>query len=153
MVEKASDSRVELPVGLVGNQLLVAEEVAGSLGLLGEGDHVGRAGELPVLVAPELASCAEALRPVSLEITSDATTQDGRLTSLDLVHNHDGAVLLGDVTQALEEGGGGVVVTALALDGLDNQAGHGAVPLEKERCVSTLLGINSACKQTRLTTR
>lgn len=49
-------------------------------------------------------------------------------TSLDFVDNHDDVVLLGNVTKALEEGGGGVVVTALALDGLDNQSGNGELP-------------------------
>ncbi|KAI3477165.1 hypothetical protein L1887_61159 [Cichorium endivia] len=46
---------------------------------------------------------------------------------LDLVDDHKHAVLLGDVSQALEEGGRGVVVTALGLDGLDDERGHGTV--------------------------
>lgn len=49
-------------------------------------------------------------------------------TSLDLVDNHGDVVLLGNVAKALEESGRGVVVTALALDGLDNQAGNGELP-------------------------
>lgn len=49
-------------------------------------------------------------------------------TSLDLVDNHDDVVLLGNVAKALEECSRGVVVTTLALDGLDNQAGHGELP-------------------------
>src|SRR5687768_117008 len=49
---------VELAVGLVGAELDVAVVVAGGLGLLGEGDHVGRGLEVPVLVRPELAGSA-----------------------------------------------------------------------------------------------
>lgn len=54
------DIRVELAVGLVGDQHAVAKVVAGSLGLLGECDDVGRGGEVPVSMAPELARSAEA---------------------------------------------------------------------------------------------
>lgn len=100
-----ADPGVELAVGLVGDELAVAEEVAGRLGLLGEGDDVRRGGEVPVGVAPELAGGAKA--------------------GLDLVDDEGDAVLLGQVAEALEEGGGGVVVAALALDGLDDEGGGG----------------------------
>lgn len=53
-------SRVELAVGLVRHQHGVAEEVSGGLGLLGERHHVGRRRQVPVLMAPELASSSEA---------------------------------------------------------------------------------------------
>lgn len=92
--------RVELTVGLVGPELGVAVVVASSLGLLGEGDHVGRVLHVPVLVSPELTG--------------------GTDTSLHLVDDHEDLVLAGDGTETLEEGGGGVVVATLRLDGLDN---------------------------------
>ncbi|CAG9941021.1 unnamed protein product [Clonostachys rosea f. rosea IK726] len=103
-----ADPGVELAVGLVGDELAVAEEVAGRLGLLGEGDDVGRGGEVPVGVAPELSGGAEA--------------------GLDLVDDEGDAVLLRQVTETLEEGGGGVVVAALALDGLDDEGDDGEAP-------------------------
>lgn len=76
---------VELSVGLVGPQGGIAEEVASGLGLLGEGHHVGRCLEVPVLMRPELAR--------------------GSNTSLDLVDNHEDVLALGDLAKALEEGG------------------------------------------------
>lgn len=48
-------------------------------------------------------------------------------------------MLLGNVAKTLEESGRGVVVTALALDGLDNQAGHGELP-----CLDELLNLVEA---------
>ena len=80
-----SNLRVKLTVGLVGPELRVAVEVASSLGLLGEGDHVRRVLEIPVVVSPELAS--------------------GTDTSLNFVNNHENIVLAGDGTKASEEGG------------------------------------------------
>jgi hypothetical protein len=50
------------------------------------------------------------------------------ITSLDLVNNHGDAVLLGDIAQALEESRGGMVVTTLTLNRLNNETGDGAVP-------------------------
>ncbi|KZL84320.1 hypothetical protein CI238_13243, partial [Colletotrichum incanum] len=94
---------VELAVGLVGAELRVAEVVAGRLGLLGEGDHVGRRGEVPVLVGPELAGGADA--------------------GLDLVDDEEDVVLLGHLAEAAEEGGRCVVVAALGLDRLDDDGG------------------------------
>lgn len=78
------NSRVELTVGLVGNELLVTEKVTSSLCLLGESHNIRGRCQVPVGVAPELASGTEA--------------------GLDLVHNHSHSVLLGQVPQALEEG-------------------------------------------------
>lgn len=103
---------VELAVGLVGAQLGVTEVVAGSLGLLGEGDHVGGRGEVPVVVGPELAGGADA--------------------GLHLVDNQEDAVLLGDLAQAAEEGGRGVVVTTLGLDGLDDDGTGGNAVVEDQ---------------------
>lgn len=125
-VSDVANIRIELAVSLVRDQHLVAEEVAGSLCLLGEGDDVGRGAQVPVRVAPELAGGTEA--------------------GLDLVYNHDDAVLLGDVTQALEEGCGSVVVAALALDRLDDQSGDREAPsgdetLDLVEATLLLLGI------------
>jgi len=105
---RVADPGVELAVGLVGDEHLVTEEVTGSLGLLGEGDHVRGRGQVPVVVAPEGTSGTEA--------------------SLDLIGDEAGTVSLGDVTETLEEGRGGVVVTTLGLDGLNDETGNGAVP-------------------------
>lgn len=99
---------VELAVGLVGAQVLGGVVVAGGLSLLGEGDHVGRVLEIPVLVRPELASGANA--------------------GLDLVGNEEDVVLAGEGAELLEELGAGVVVAALGLDGLDHDGGGGQVP-------------------------
>lgn len=103
---------VELAVGLVGAQLGVTEVVAGSLGLLGEGDHVGRRGEVPVVVGPELASGTDA--------------------SLHLVDDQEHAVLLGDLAQTTEEGGRGVVVATLGLDGLNDDGTGGNAVVENQ---------------------
>jgi hypothetical protein len=102
-----SNLRVELTVGLVGSELRVAVEVACSLGLLGEGDHVRRVLQVPVVVSPEFAS--------------------GTDTSLDLIDNHENVVLAGNSTEASEEGRRGVVVATLRLNGLDNNGGRWAV--------------------------
>lgn len=99
---------VELAVGLVGAELGVSKVVASGLSLLGEGDHVRGSGKVPVVVGPELAS--------------------GTDTSLDLVDDQENVVLLGELTQTTEKGGGGVVVTTLRLDGLDDDGGRGQVP-------------------------
>lgn len=103
---------VELTVRLVGAESRVAEVVTSGLGLLGEGDHVRRGGQVPVVVGPELAGSTD--------------------TGLHLVDDEEHLVALGDVTQALEEGGRGVVVTTLGLDGLDHDGGHGVVELLDE---------------------
>lgn len=100
---------VELAVRLVGAQSRVAEVVTGSLGLLGEGDHVGGSLQVPVVVGPELTG--------------------GTDTGLHLVDDEEDVVALGDLAQATEEGGGGVVVTTLGLDGLDHDGGNGVVEL------------------------
>ncbi|KAI6767168.1 hypothetical protein HG531_011528 [Fusarium graminearum] len=99
---------VELTVGLVGDEHLVSEEVASSLGLLGEGNHVRRRAQVPVVVAPEGTGSTE--------------------TSLDLISDEDTAVLLGDITETLEERGRSVVVTTLGLNGLNDKTSDGAVP-------------------------
>ncbi|KUI60105.1 hypothetical protein VP1G_11164 [Cytospora mali] len=99
---------VELPVWLVGPQLRVAVVVACRLRLLGKGHHVGRRGKVPVVVGPELASRTD--------------------TSLHLVHNQENSVLLGELTEATEELGRGMVVTTLGLDGLDDDSTRGQVP-------------------------
>lgn len=103
---------VELTVRLVGTQGRVAVVVTGGLGLLGEGHHVGGSLQVPVVVGPELAG--------------------GTHTSLHLINNEEDVVALGDLTQATEEGRGGVVVTTLRLDGLDDNSGDGVVPLLDE---------------------
>lgn len=51
---------VELAVWLVGAEFRVTEVVACCLGLLGECHHVGWGIEVPVVVSPELAGCADA---------------------------------------------------------------------------------------------
>jgi len=91
---------VELTVWLVGAQLGVAVVVAGRLGLLGEGHHVRWGREVPVLVSPELAGCAD--------------------TGLHLVDDEQDVVLLGKLAETAEEGWGRVVVATLGLDGLDD---------------------------------
>lgn len=48
-------------------------------------------------------------------------------------------MLLGNVTKALEEGGRGVVVTTLALDGLDDETSNGELP-----CLDELLNLVEA---------
>lgn len=105
---RVTDPGVELAVGLVGDEHLVTEEVSGSLGLLGEGDHVRRGGQVPVVVSPEGTGGTEA--------------------GLDLISDENTAVLLGDVTETLEEGGGSVVVTTLRLNRLNDETSNGAVP-------------------------
>lgn len=97
--------RVELAVRLVRAQRGVAVVVSRGLGLLGESDHVRGRGEVPVLVGPELASGADA--------------------GLDLVDDEEDIVLCGQLAQAAEEGGRGVVVAAFGLDGLDDDGGGG----------------------------
>lgn len=104
--------RVELAVGLVGPQLGVAKVVASGLGLLGEGHHVGRRGQVPVVMGPELAGGADA--------------------RLHLVDDQQHTVLLGDLAQAAEEGGRGVVVASLGLDGLNNDGARGDAVVEDQ---------------------
>lgn len=99
---------VELTVGQVGENLRVAVEVTGSLGLLGEGNHVRGSGQVPVLVGPELASSTD--------------------TSLDFINNEEGLVLVGDLLQLVEEIGGSVVVTTLRLNRLDDHSSDGRGP-------------------------
>lgn len=99
---------VELAVGLVGSQGVVTVVEAGGLSLLGKGHHVGRSLETPVLMGPELASGADA--------------------GLHLVDNHQDVLLLGNLAQAAEEFGRGMVVTTLRLDGLNNNGSDGVVP-------------------------
>lgn len=103
---------VELAVGLVGAKSGVAEVVTGSLGLLREGDHVWGRGQVPVIVSPELTG--------------------GTDTGLHLVDDEEDVSALGDVTETLEEGGRGVVVTTLGLDGLDHHGSDGVVELLDE---------------------
>ena len=98
---------VELTVRLVGTESRVTEVVTGGLGLLGEGHHVRGSGEVPVLVGPELSG--------------------GTNTGLYLVNDEENVVALGDFAEATEERWGGVVVTALGLDGLNNNGGDGVV--------------------------
>ncbi len=73
---------------------------AAALGLLAEGEDVGA--HAVVLVGPPLAGGAEA--------------------RLDLVEDEQEFVAVGEVAQGLQELGAEVVVAALALDGLDDQA-------------------------------
>lgn len=98
---------VELTVGLVGAESGIAVEVTSGLSLLGESDDVGRRGQIPVVVGPELAGGAE--------------------TGLNFVDDEEDVVALGDVAETLEESGGGVVVTTLGLDGFDDNGGDGVV--------------------------
>lgn len=77
--------RVELTIRLVRPQLGIAEVEARRLRLLGEGHHVRRFGQLPVVVGPELPRRAHA--------------------RLHLVNDEQDPVLLGDGAQAAEEGG------------------------------------------------
>lgn len=100
---------VELAVRLVGAQSGVTVVVACGLSLLREGHNVRRSLEVPVIVGPELAG--------------------GTDTGLHLVDDEEHIVALSDVAQALEEGRGGVVVTALGLDGLDDNGSNGVVEL------------------------
>ena len=96
-----------MPVGFVGPEVRVAVVVAGCLGFLREGDHVRRLGQAPVFVGPEFACGADA--------------------GLDLVDDEEGAGSLCDFAQAFEKGGGGVVVAAFGLDGLDDDGADGVV--------------------------
>ena len=105
---RVTDPGVELAVSLVGDELLITEEVTSSLGLLGEGDDIRGRRKLPVVVAPEGTSSTEA--------------------SLDLIGNQGDTVLLGDVTETLEESRGGVVVTTFGLNGLNDETSNGALP-------------------------
>ena len=100
---------VELTVRLVGTQGGVSIVVTGRLSLLGEGDHVRRGLEVPVVVGPELSG--------------------GTNTSLHLIHNEEHIVALSDFPQALEESGRGVVVTTLGLNGLDHNSRNRVVVL------------------------
>ena len=97
--------RVELAIRLVRAQRGVTVVVSRSLGLLGERDHVGWRGQVPVLMGPELAGGADA--------------------GLDLVDDEEDVVLGGQLSEAAEEGGRGVVVAAFGLDGLDDDGGRG----------------------------
>ena len=100
---------VELTVRLVGTQGGVSIVVTGRLSLLGEGDHVRRGLEVPVVVGPELSG--------------------GTNTGLHLIHNEEHIVALSDFPQALEESGRGVVVTTLGLNGLDHNSRNRVVVL------------------------
>lgn len=91
---------IELAVWLVWSQGGVAVVVSGSLRLLGKGHDVGRGGQVPVLVSPELAGRANA--------------------GLHLVDDQEDVGPLGDLTETLEERRGGVVVTTLRLNRLDD---------------------------------
>lgn len=116
---------VELAVGLVGPQLRVAVVEARRLGLFGEGDHVRGVLEFPVVVGPELARGADA--------------------RLDLVDDEEDVVLAGEGAQAAEEVGGGVVVAALALDGLDDDGRGGDVPRLDELLDLVEAGLLNLC--------
>ncbi|KAI6757188.1 hypothetical protein HG531_003013 [Fusarium graminearum] len=112
-LEEDSASRVthpcvELTVRLVGTNGRVSIVETGGLGLLREGHNIRGALEVPVLMSPELACSAN--------------------TSLDLVHDKENVVLLGQSAQLAEKVRRGVVVTALALDGLDNDGAGRVVP-------------------------
>ncbi len=91
---------VELSVGLVGAERRVAEVVAGRLGFFAETDHVGRGGQVPMFVRPELARGADA--------------------GLDFVDDEHDVVAFRDFAETCEEGGRGVVVAAFGLDGFDH---------------------------------
>ena len=99
---------VELAVRLIGAEGGVAEVVACGLGFFGEGDHVGRVGQVPVVVRPEGAGGADA--------------------GLDFVDDEEDVVFLGQSAEGAEEGGGGVVVAAFGLDGFDDDGGGGLGP-------------------------
>ena len=100
---------VELAVRLVGAQLGVAVVVAGSLCLLGKGDHVRRVLKFPVLMSPEAAG--------------------GTDTGLDLVDDEEDSMTTGEGAELAEEVWAGVVVTTLALDGLNDDGGGGKMPV------------------------
>lgn len=78
-----TDPGVELSIRLIRDQHAIAKEVPCCLRFLGESNHIGRRIEVPVSVSPEFARGAE--------------------SSLDLVHDHDNIMLLGNVAEALEE--------------------------------------------------
>lgn len=99
---------VELTVRLVGTQFLGAVVITSSLSLFGEGNHVGRVLEVPVLVSPEFAG--------------------GANTSLNLVDNQENIVLAGQSAQLLEESWASMVVTTLALNRLNDDSSRGKVP-------------------------
>lgn len=99
---------VELAVRLVGTQVLGPVVVTSSLGFLGEGDHVGRVLEVPVLMSPELTGSTDA--------------------SLDLIDNKQNVVLAGQGAELLEKFWAGVVVAALTLNGLNNNGSRRQVP-------------------------
>ncbi len=98
---------VELAVRFVGPQLRVAEVVARGLGFFREGDHVRRVVQVPVVMGPKFARGADA--------------------GLHFVDDEEDVVFFGDVAEAFEEGGGGVVVPALGLDGFDDDGRDGVV--------------------------
>jgi hypothetical protein len=100
---RVTHPRVELAVRLVGPQFAVAKVVARGLRFLGESDHVRRRAEVPVLVGPEFARCADAC--------------------LHFVDDEEDVGALGQVAEPAEEGGGGVVVAAFGLHGLDDYGG------------------------------
>lgn len=117
---------IELTVRLVGTQLRVAVVEAGRLRLLGEGHNVRRGLEVPVVVGPELAR--------------------GANTGLHLVNDEEDVVALRDLAQAAEEGGRGVVVAALGLDGLHHDGRDRVVeffddPLDLLQAALLLLGV------------
>lgn len=76
---------VELTVWFVGTELGVSEVVTGGLGLLGEGDHVGRSVEVPMFVGPEFTS--------------------GAYTCLNFVDDEKDVVFLSERSETAEEGG------------------------------------------------
>lgn len=108
---RVTDPGVELTVRLVGAQS-IGVVVTGSLGLLGEGDHVRSVLEVPVFVGPELAGGADA--------------------GLNLVDDEESVVLAGDGAELLEELGAGVVVTTFGLDRLNHDGGNRQVPRLQE---------------------
>jgi hypothetical protein len=105
---RVANPGVELTVSLIGDKHLVTKEVTSSLGLLGEGNHIWGRCQVPVIMSPE--------------------GTGGTETGLNLIGNENGSVLLGDITETLEESRGGVVVTTLRLNGLNNETGNGAMP-------------------------
>jgi len=109
---RVAHPRVELAVGLVGPQRVVAKVVSGRLGLFRKRDHVRRGGEIPVLVGPELARGADA--------------------GLDFVDNEHDVVLLCDFAESAEKVWCCVVVAAFGLDGLDDDGGGWVVELLDE---------------------
>lgn len=95
------------------------EVVPSCLHFLGEGEEIGRGGQVPLLGSPESAG--------------------GSSSGLDLIYNEGSIVVLSNLLQLLEEVGGGMVISSFALHRLYNDGCHRTLLLPGQDSLLCLL--------------